>query len=303
MKARPPRPDNRQDMAADRRFTGAIPDQPGSDVARWRHAAIGRTTLDLAVADPDPESAPNIDRSEGEQRWSVLSRARADGSPGLIAAAEDAVFRCFLPLASAMAAGADDPATGEPERAAELGLAQAVLAWRRPDGVGFEEFARRSIGSRLRIATTQGWTVPPPTTVGRVPAQSVAPSGPTMAMPRRQSVEVAMLDRTGVIVSVNDAWREFSASNGGNGSRTGVGMSYLSVCDAAADDVHAREVGAAIRAAAGGDLPAPISIVVPCHAPAVQRWYDVLVSPRLNRQFRTVGVAVTLTQRMSGPVG
>lgn len=300
MKASRARPD-RRDAAADQRFGASAADQPDSWGAGVRFAAIGSTALDLTPAVAAAGSAP-VDRLEGEQRWIVLARARADGSPGLIAAAEDAVFRCFLPLAAAMAAGTDDPATCEPERAAELGLAQAVLAWRRPDGVGFEEFARRSIGSRLRIASTQAWTTPRSTTLGRVPAQSGSPSRPTGAGPRRQSVEVAMLDRTGVIVSVNDAWREFSAANGGNGSRTGVGMSYLAICDAAGDDVHAREVSAAIRAAAGGDLPSPITIVVPCHSPAVQRWYDVLVSPRLNRQFRTIGVAVTLTLRASAPV-
>ena len=110
-----------------------------------------------------------------------------------------------------------------------------------------------------------------------------------------------MLDRAGVIVSVNDAWREFSAANDGNGSRTGVGMSYLAVCDAAGDDEYAVEVGSAIRAAAAGDLPAPATIVVPCHAPTVERWYDVLISPRLNRNFSTIGVAVTLTLRAARP--
>jgi hypothetical protein len=66
--------------------------------------------------------------------------------------------------------------------------------------------------------------------------------------------------------------------------------------------MNARQVAAAIRAAASGDLPTPVNIVIPCHAPAVQRWYDVLVSPRLDRRFRTVGVAVTLSLRAARAV-
>ena len=35
------------------------------------------------------------------------------------------------------------------ERAAELGLAQAVLGWRRPDSDGFESFASIAIAAQL----------------------------------------------------------------------------------------------------------------------------------------------------------
>ena len=37
--------------------------------------------------------------------------------------------------------------------------------------------------------------------------------------------EVALLDRDGVIVTVNDAWESFCRDNGGEEGRTGVGMS------------------------------------------------------------------------------
>jgi hypothetical protein len=270
----------------------------------------------MALA-PTPKHSPEIDAClpdsaaaglDGEQRWSILARARADGSPGLVSAAEDALFRCYRPLAAAMAAsaaetaaaaapaGVQPPGVAELEQAAELGLAQAVLAWRRPDGVGFVESVRRAIGHRLRVATAESRTADSTAApgLGRA-AWTGAPGHP--GVDRRHSVEVAMLDRTGVITSVNDAWREFSAANGGNGSRTGVGMSYLAVCDAAGDDINARQVAAAIRAAASGDLPAPVTMVIPCHAPEVLRWYDVLVAPRLDRRFRTIGVVVTLSLR------
>jgi hypothetical protein len=84
--------------------------------------------------------------------WDALARARADYAPRVLAAAEDAVFRWYLPLARSLAAGpavaAVDPvAVGQ---AAELGLAQAVLGWRQPDCRDFERFARTVISERLQ---------------------------------------------------------------------------------------------------------------------------------------------------------
>ena len=86
--------------------------------------------------------------------WYVLARARIEEAPRTLAAAQDAVFRRYLPMARTLANSlcwgnrAEDPV--EAEQAAELGLAQAVLGWRRPDSGGFEVFARASITSQLR---------------------------------------------------------------------------------------------------------------------------------------------------------
>jgi anti-anti-sigma factor len=108
-------------------------------------------------------------------------------------------------------------------------------------------------------------------------------------------VEVALLDRDGVIVWVNDAWRDFAAANGGDLSRAGTGVSYLDVCAAAGDDPTARDVAAAIRAALAGDLPEPAEIEMPCHSPRAGRWYDVLISARHGDNGRLLGGTVTLS--------
>ena len=60
-----------------------------------------------------------------------------------------------------------------------------------------------------------------------------SPNGQAASPP--PAVEWALLDRHGVIVAVNDAWRAFSAENGGDSTRTGIGVSYLDVCDSADD--------------------------------------------------------------------
>lgn len=114
-------------------------------------------------------------------------------------------------------------------------------------------------------------------------------------------VEVALLDRDGVIVWVNQAWRDFAAANGGDPARTGCGVSYLGACAAAGDDPAARDVAAAIRGALAGDLPSPLTIEVPCHSPAAGRWFDVLISSRLDDRGGCAGVTVTLSLARSGP--
>ena len=115
-------------------------------------------------------------------------------------------------------------------------------------------------------------------------------------------VEVALLDRDGVIAWVNPAWRAFAAANGGDPARTGVGESYFQACAAVGDDDPvAADVAAAIRAALAGDLPGPLTIEVPCHSPATERWFDVLISSRLADDGRSLGATVTLSLVRSRP--
>ena len=114
-------------------------------------------------------------------------------------------------------------------------------------------------------------------------------------------MEVALLDRGGVIAWVNQAWQEFAAANGGDPARTGVGVSYLRACAAARDDPVAAEVADAIRAALAGDLPGPLTVEVPCHSPATERLFDMLISSRLDDQGRCLGATVTLSLARSQP--
>ncbi len=117
----------------------------------------------------------------------------------------------------------------------------------------------------------------------------------------RPDVEVAALDLSGTVVSVNEAWERFALENGGDPSRTGIGTSFLGVCDAAGDDPVAVLAASAVRAALAGQLPAPLSMVIPCHAPHDRRWFDMLVTPRLSKDRRPEGATLELWCR--GPVG
>jgi hypothetical protein len=107
--------------------------------------------------------------------------------------------------------------------------------------------------------------------------------------------EVALLDRDGVIVSVNDAWRAFAAANGGDPARTGAGVSYLDICAAAGGDPVAGQVASAIRGALAGDLPGSLTVEVPCHSPRTERWFDMLISARRDGRGRSAGATLTLS--------
>ncbi|GAA4925503.1 PAS domain-containing protein [Actinomycetospora succinea] len=127
-------------------------------------------------------------------------------------------------------------------------------------------------------------------------------SGPPPA-PADPPVETALLDADGVIVWVDETWEEFCLANGGDPARTGVGRSFLALCDeAAATDDHSGVVAAAIRAALEGDLPAPTRVEVPCHAPTRPRFFDVLISSRRDDHGRVLGATVTLSEAVAAPV-
>ena len=91
-------------------------------------------------------------------------------------------------------------------------------------------------------------------------------------------LSIVVLDATGVIVVANRAWREFWQRNGLRLEDSGVGTSYLQVCDTArgegADD--ARAVGAAIRDALTASTVEHV-LEYTCHSPVEQRWYLVRI--------------------------
>jgi LuxR family maltose regulon positive regulatory protein len=114
------------------------------------------------------------------------------------------------------------------------------------------------------------------------------------AVSQPPDVQWALLDTCGVIVAVNEAWRTFSSENGGDSARTGIGVSYLDVCDDAHDAV-ATEVAASIRSAISGALPAPRVVQLPCNAPDRPRTFALMVSSRFDDSGHCVGATVTLS--------
>jgi PAS domain S-box-containing protein len=86
---------------------------------------------------------------------------------------------------------------------------------------------------------------------------------------------LAILDQNGTILRVNRAWREFAATNAGEGAQLNEGVNYLKVCDAAQgpDSEEAAAFGAGLRAVLEG-RKAEFLLEYPCHSPVQQRWFQ-----------------------------
>jgi signal transduction histidine kinase len=106
--------------------------------------------------------------------------------------------------------------------------------------------------------------------------------------------EIAVVDRNGVIVAVNDEWVDFCRRNGGDPLRCGVGASYLAACDRAAGDPAADAVGAALRAAIEGRRSVSARVTVPCHTLTARRWYEIHVVPRVGDGGEPQGASVAV---------
>ena len=92
-------------------------------------------------------------------------------------------------------------------------------------------------------------------------------------------VNVAVLDKDGVIVQVNDLWRRFAQENGGSPESTGVGTNYLEVCRGCAgscpDALHVIE---GIRSVIAGKR-AHFVHEYRCDSHDHQRWFTIRVIP------------------------
>ena len=97
--------------------------------------------------------------------------------------------------------------------------------------------------------------------------------------------EIAVLDRDGMIVMVNQPWICFALENsiedGKPAPRTGVGVNYLSVCQASMDSPSQDAAIAAyhgIRAVLDGSLPS-FTLEYRCDTPEQRQWFSMVVSP------------------------
>ena len=88
----------------------------------------------------------------------------------------------------------------------------------------------------------------------------------------------AVLDRSGTIILVNDAWTAFARANGGSSAVT-AGANYLDICrQTAAEETQADQAFAGIHAVLDGSVPL-FEMEYPCHSPREQRWFLMTVSP------------------------
>jgi PAS domain S-box-containing protein len=114
--------------------------------------------------------------------------------------------------------------------------------------------------------------------------------------------QVAVLDRDGVIVAVNDAWQRFALENGVPPGKppknTEPGSSYLDICQASQGDSAegAAEARNGILAVLEERLPAFV-LEYSCHSPAEERWFTLSVTPLVMASRGVVIVHNNITER------
>jgi PAS domain S-box-containing protein len=95
------------------------------------------------------------------------------------------------------------------------------------------------------------------------------------------NAEIAVVDRHGVILAVNDRWQRFSSDNslspGEPAPHTGVGVSYLAVCGLV-DISESAGAAAGLQAVLSGQAPS-FQCDYRCDSPSQARWFSMLVVP------------------------
>lgn len=89
---------------------------------------------------------------------------------------------------------------------------------------------------------------------------------------------VAVLDATGTILEVNQAWRRFARANCLKEGTGEAGANYLAACDRATgvNSDEAAVVAAGIRSVIDGTAT-EFALTYPCHCPTEKRWFTVRV--------------------------
>jgi PAS domain S-box-containing protein len=108
---------------------------------------------------------------------------------------------------------------------------------------------------------------------------------------------IAVLDREGRIVAVNEAWRRFSAENGGAALTTDVGVNYLTVCGAAAGGADdAGDILEGVAAVLEGRRRS-FEAEYPCHSPEEERWFLLTATPLPGGRGGAVVSHIIITDR------
>ena len=93
---------------------------------------------------------------------------------------------------------------------------------------------------------------------------------------------IAVVDRHGTIIAVNDGWERFALENDAEDqiSSMGVGGNYLEVCQRAAQELggESQQILDGLRGVLDHSRP-KFNQEYPCHSPTEHRWFTIHVSP------------------------
>lgn len=112
------------------------------------------------------------------------------------------------------------------------------------------------------------------------PLEHVRPLPPfAQAVLDALAAHVAVIDKAGSIVAVNEPWRRFARANGAAKPSCFIGDNYLAICRAAAGAEREQGEAAAngIEAVLAGTQTC-FQLEYPCHGPEEQRWFALQVT-------------------------
>ncbi|HBJ86299.1 MAG TPA: hypothetical protein DDZ88_21035, partial [Verrucomicrobiales bacterium] len=111
---------------------------------------------------------------------------------------------------------------------------------------------------------------------------------------------IAVVDRHGTIIAINDGWERFARENGAAGSMSsvGVGANYLEVCQRATQDLggEAQQILDGLRGVLAHSK-VTFKHEYPCHSPTEHRWFTMHVSPLSREEGGAVIAQINVTER------
>ncbi|MBO0725489.1 MAG: PAS domain S-box protein [Blastocatellia bacterium] len=112
------------------------------------------------------------------------------------------------------------------------------------------------------------------------------------------AANIAVLDRDGKIIAVNEDWRRFARENGGAAIADSVGVNYLDVCRRAQEygNGQLKATLDGIQAVLDGARP-NFTVECPCHSPSEKRWFLMSVTPLGGERGGVVVAHTNITAR------
>ena len=105
------------------------------------------------------------------------------------------------------------------------------------------------------------------------------------------SAHIAVLDGRGTILAVNNAWKQFARESGYEGDGFGVGLNYLSVCEAGAQHSReAKDTASALRDIMAGHRR-DFRMEYPCASSRGQRWFQMRITCPDQQDLQRIVVA------------
>lgn len=113
------------------------------------------------------------------------------------------------------------------------------------------------------------------------------------------TAHIAVLDKTGKILAVNEPWLRYGRENGNsNVDKIGVGANYLDVCRTVSQDADAYATTAVdgVEAVLSGRLPC-FTLEYPCDTPAGTHWYKMEVIPLARKDSGAIVTHTDINER------